>query len=409
MPTRVSFLAVALLVVLLPWLLWQMARLRRTAPLAVIQILVGILLGPSCLGRAAPELHRTLFSGPVIAALDGIATAGVLLYVFCTGLQLDMGPLRRDAGRLGAIVSGSILAPLVLGAGAGWWMIATYSDAMGPASDKGLFVAAVAICVAVTALPVLAAILAEMGLLRTQLGQTALALAALNDAAMWAMLAALLAVAGAGVVAGLIHLGLAGLWFAALASARPLLCRMEGLEHQALVGICVALAILSACVSEALGTGYLIGAFAAGVVIPVACRSVLLAQVELVTATVLLPFFFVSAGLKALIDPTSASFIEMTAVVTLATVLGKVVGTAFPARHYGIGWVDSMSLGIMMQTKGLMEVVVLSVLQQAGLIGGQVYSALVTMAVICTILTTPAVRFCQRIVDQPKIRGAGSD
>ena len=398
MSTKAVLLAIALMIVLLPWLLWRVGAVRRVAPLAVVQILVGVALGPSCLGQAAPELHAALFTRPVLAALDGIASLGVLLYVFITGLHLDTSLLRQDGRRLGIIASGSVLVPLLSGASAGCWMLWAVPGALRPAGSSAAFVAAVAICIAVTALPVLAAVLQEMGLLRTRIGQTALALAALNDAALWVMLAVLLALAGTGGAGGLLRLGAAALWFRILVGAvRPRLARLAGAGDQALLAGGVSLAILSACVSEALGTGYLIGAFAAGAVIPAGCRAALLARLELVTATVLLPFFFMATGLKAVIESGSASFLGLTALAVAATVVGKLAGTALPARRLGYTWADSLSLGAMMQTKGLMEVVVLSVLHEAGLIGGQVFSAMVAMAVVCTVVTAPAVRLCQRI------------
>ncbi len=397
--TRTSFLAVSFAIVLLPWLLWRIRPIRRVAPLAVVQILVGVLLGPSGLGQIAPELHTALFTRPVLAALDGVSSLGVLLYVFVTALHLDAAALKRDGRHLGAIALGSISLPLLLGAGAGLWMLHSVPGASGALGNTVAFVAAVAICIAVTALPVLAAVLQEMGLLSTRIGQTALALAALNDAALWAMLAALLAFAGTqDAVGGLFCLGVAVAWFGLVITViRPAFARLAAASDQAILVAGTSLAILSAGVSEALGTGYLIGAFAAGAIMPATCRTALLGRLEMVTATVLLPFFFMSTGLKALIEPGSASFLGVLAVVVVATVAGKMAGTALPARRASFSWAESLSLGVMMQTKGLMEVVVLATLHDAGLIGARIFSGMVAMAVVCTVLTAPAVRLCQRL------------
>ena len=398
MSTKVSLLLISCTIVLLPWLVWRIPAVRRVAPLAVVQILVGVALGPSLLGQAAPGLHAMLFTRPVMAGLDGVSSLGVLLYVFVTALHLDVPALRRDGRGLGALAVGSVAVPLVLGLGAGAWMLGAVPGALGAAGSAAAFVAAVAICIAVTALPVLAAVLQEMGLLGTRAGQTALALAALNDAALWVMLAVLLTVAGAGGAGGLLALGASVLWFAVLALAvRPALARLAAAGEQAALVAGVALAVLSAAVSEAAGTGYLIGAFAAGAAMPAACRPALLGRLEMVTATVLLPFFFMSTGLKVLIEPGSASFLAMLAVATGATVLGKVLGTALPARRAGFTWAEGLALGAMMQTKGLMEVVVLVTLHEAGLIGTPIFSGMVGMAVVCTVLTAPAVRLCGRL------------
>jgi Kef-type K+ transport system membrane component KefB len=401
--TRISFLAISFAIVLLPWLLWWIGIVRRVAPLAVVQILIGVLLGPSCLGQLAPAFHVVLFARPVLAALDGVASLGVLIYVFVTGLHLDVALLKQDGRRLGVIALGSVSVPLLLGLGAGWWMLHSVPGALGPVGDGTAFVAAVAICIAVTALPVLAAVLQEMRLLTTHLGKIALTLAALNDVALWVMLTILLAFAGSRWAAGLLSLGAAAVLFGVLLlGVRPLLARLAGAGEQVLLVTCISLAILSACLSEALGTGYLIGAFVAGAIIPAACRPVLLRRLELVTATVFLPFFFMSTGLKALIEPGSASFLGLLTVAVAATVIGKLAGTALPARRFGFSWADSLSLGAMMQTKGLMEVVVLAVLHDAGLMGGQIFSAMVGMAVVCTVATAPAVRLCARLRSRPE-------
>jgi Kef-type K+ transport system membrane component KefB len=333
----------------------------------------------------------------VLGAVDGLASFGVLLYVFIIGLHLDAGVLRLEARRLGIVAFGSIAVPLLLGVGAGLWMLHAVPDAVGPLGNGPVFVAAVAICIAVTALPVLAAVLQELGVLGTRLGQTALAIAAVNDAALWVMLAVLPAIARSDGARGLLPLGIAALWFGLLfVVVRPLLARVATAGDQTVLAIGIALALLSASVSEALGTGYLVGAFFADAIFPVACRPVLLARLELITATVLLPFFFVSTGLKALIAPDAPGFLAMLGIAIAATVVGKLVGTALPARRAGFSWGESLSLGMMMQTKGLMEVVVLAVLRDAGLIGASIFSAMVAMAVVCTLLTAPVVRLCWR-------------
>lgn len=162
MSTKVSFLVISLAIVLLPWLLWRIGPVRRVAPLAVVQILVGVALGPSGLGRYAPDLQAALFGRPVLSALDGVSSLGVLIYVFVTGLHVDGALFRKEGRRLGGIALGSITVPLLLGAGAGVWMLRAGPDAAGPLGNDLAFIAAVAICVAVTALPVLAAVLQEL-------------------------------------------------------------------------------------------------------------------------------------------------------------------------------------------------------------------------------------------------------
>jgi Kef-type K+ transport system membrane component KefB len=145
----------------------------------------------------------------------------------------------------------------------------------------------------------------------------------------------------------------------------------------------------------------------AGAVMPAKSREMLLGRLEPLTATALLPFFFVTTGLRALIEPGSLVFVGMFVLVSVATIVGKVVGTALPARRAGESWDNALAIGAMMQTKGLMEVVVLAVLLDAGLIGRSVFSALVAMAMVCTVLTAPMVRWALGRVPEASTVQAG--
>lgn len=432
MSAKLALLIIALLLVLLPWALWRIGAVRAVAPLAVVQTLAGIALGPSLLGRFAPELHAALFTPGSLAALNGVSVIGVLLFVFVAGMHLDIGALRRDGRGLTTAALSAFLLPLALGAALGLWVAEAVPGALGPHGGPSVFILAFAICIAVTALPVLAAILKELGLIGTRLGQTALAIAALNDAALWVVLAALLAlVAESGLGVGGTIL-LAAAWFAVMIGlVRPLLARLargeaksrslEGgsarrresaradedeawsesasertMREARMLVLGAATALAAAASAEAIGLDYILGGFIAGAIMPASIRVALIARIEPVTATVLLPFFFMSTGLNTLIDPTSGTFLAVFALATAATVIGKVVGAALPARQAGESWSFALALGVMMQTKGLMEVVVLTVLHQAGLIGTTVFSALITMAVTCTVIPGALTRVLAR-------------
>jgi Kef-type K+ transport system membrane component KefB len=399
MTARIAFLLVTLAMVVGPWLIWRIDIVRRIAPLAVLQILAGVLLGPSGLGRVVPAAHAALFPPEVLGWLSGLSTVGVLLYVLVSGLHLDGVGLRSALRRLGPPIIGSIAAPFMLGLGAGWWMLWHVPGALGSRADAPAFVVAIAICIAVTALPVLAAVLREMELITTPLGQTALLIAATNDAALWLMMAVLLALARGSLIAGFATLAAAAVWFSLmLAVVRPglaLIARRFGSD--AMLVVVIAAAISSAVIADAIGIGYIIGAFTAGAIVPDAVRASLITRIEPLAASVLLPFFFVVTGLRALIDPASGVFAGILAVTTAATITGKVAGTAIPARLTGTPWRDALALGCRMQTKGLMEVLVLAILADAGVIGHTVFSALVAMAVVCTVISTPATRLALRM------------
>lgn len=406
MSAKLTLLLVALLLVLLPWALWRIAAIRAVAPLAVVQVLAGIALGPSLLGRLAPELHAALFTPTTLTAVNGLSAIGVLLFVFVSGMHLDIGALRRDGRGLPALAFGSFALPLALGAGLGVWVAAAVPGALGPRGGQPVFVLAFAICIAVTALPVLAAILKELGLIGTRLGQTALAIAALNDAALWVVLAVLLALvaeSGLGVGATLaLTLGWAALMIGAV---RPLLAlAAQGPRGEArMLALGATTALAAAASAEAIGLDFILGGFVAGAIMPPAARAALIAKIEPVTVTVLLPFFFMASGLATMIDPASGAFLSVMLLATAATILGKVAGIVLPARRAGESWSFALALGVMMQTKGLMEVVVLTVLHQAGLIGTTVFSALIAMAVVCTVIPGALTRALARRAAQPPL------
>ncbi|GGG31377.1 sodium/hydrogen exchanger [Caldovatus sediminis] len=396
--SRVPLLAIAAALVLVPWLLWRLRGVRRAAPLAVVQIMVGVALGPSLLGRAAPEFHAAVFTPEVLAALQGVANVGAMLYVLVAGMHLDPQALRGQARRLAAPALGSFLLPFGLGMGLGVWMAEAVPGAVGPRGDGLGFAAAIGACVACTALPVLAAILREAEWTGTRLGQVSLALAALNDAALWLVLAVVLALSAGRGAGALSTLALALAWGGALVwLVRPLLARLEAAgagrdDGGRMLVAAVAAALASGAAAEAIGIGYIVGGFAAGTVMPRGSRAALLARLEPAAAIVLLPFFFMATGLKALIEPDSAAFLAVFAAATAATVAGKVAGAALPARAAGERWSFALALGALLQAKGLMEVVVLAVLLDAGLIGRTAFSALVAMAIVCTLAAAPLAR-----------------
>jgi Kef-type K+ transport system membrane component KefB len=394
--SRTALLLIAFLLIFVPWLCRRLPAIRRMVPLAVIQILGGVLLGPSGLGQIASGAYEALFPAPVLAAINGLATVGVLLFVFVSGLHLQGAQLRDGMRRLSGPAAGSIGVPLILGLVSGFGIACTVPSAVGPRGGTTTTAVSIAICVAVTALPVLAAILRELELIGSRLGQTALALAALNDTALWIMIAVLLALSRGSAEDAILVLGLSALWLGVmLLIIRPLLGWVagRGAQEGTMLAVSLSAAFAAAASAESFGLGYLIGGFVAGAVMPAQSRATLLARLEPLTATALLPFFFVATGLRALIEPGSLVFLGMLALFSLATIIGKVLGTALPARWNGEDWPSALAMGALMQTKGLMEVVVLTVLMDAGLIGRSLFSALVAMAMLCTVLTVPMVRW----------------
>ena len=396
MSSALLFVVQAFIIVAVPYGVWHFGRLHGVTPCVVVQILAGIALGPSLLGRIAPDAYALLFGPATLGAVSGIASIAVLFFGFITGLHLDLEHFRNRGIGFAAVGAGSVLVPSALGALAGMWMMHRFPGEIGANATGTEFAVAIGICAGVTALPVLGAILREMRLL-DRVGQWALGLAAFNDAALWVLLAALLAgTAASGFGALLIASTLPIYLLAMVFLVRPALGRAisvsgDTLGDAALVGI-VAFAIASSAITEAIGLHYIFGAFVAGAVMPDALRRPILARLEPVTVMLLLPFFFILTGLKTTIDVGSPAFTGIFLAATCVAVLGKVAGTALPARSIGWPWREALALGVLMQTKGLMEVIVLTILLETGVIGANAFSALVLMAVVSTAIVMPLTR-----------------
>ena len=391
------FLVQAILLIAVPFLLWRLTGIKRVAPMVVIQILFGVALGPSLLGRAAPDLWQALFAPASLAPLSGLSWLAVVLFAFLTGLHLDVTEFRGKGRAFAAVSLSSLVVPTALGAALGFWIAGALPGMAGPAASPGLFAAGFGICLGVTALPVLGAILREMGLLEQRIGRLALGCAAVNDAMLWVLVTAVLAWAsgrGGDEVTAVAALGASYLVVSAFI-AKPLLERLfarvapDGqIGDTAIVLTCAGL-LASAAVTEAIGLHYILGAFVAGTVMPKRLARAVLDRLEHFATLVLLPFFFSLTGLKVSLDLSEPAQWTVFALATATTLAGKLLGTALPARWSGESWGDSWRLGTLMPCKGLMEVIVLTILLDARVLSVSAFSALVLMAIATTALTQP--------------------
>ena len=400
MPPILLFLGQALVLIALPFAIWTIPVIRRAMPLVVVQIVMGVALGPSLFGRLAPGTAALLLPAGSLASLSGLSSLAVLLFAFLTGLHLDLGEIVRQGRTFLAVGLASMLVPLLAGIGFAAWILGVMPGLPGPQASGATFAIGIGLCFGVTALPVLGAILRETGLIRTELGRTALGYAALNDVLLWVLTAALLATLGApgeGISTFATLLVLSTAYFAVMVLVvKPVLARLfqqaaarSGGLHNAHMALAVAVLLASALATEALGLHYLIGAFAAGVVVPRSVAAWLTARLEVVTVVVLMPFFFIVTGLKVSFDPTSQPVLVFFLLSTVVAMAGKVLGTAVPARMAGRPWTEALRLGSLMQCKGLMEVIILTILRDAGVISDICFSALILVALVTTALTVP--------------------
>ncbi len=373
---------------------------RLGQPRVVAEIVAGILLGPSLLGWVWPEALQAIFPRDGMAWLQGVSQLGLVLFMFTVGLEFDLS-LVRSRGRLALTVSQySIVVPMALGVGLAWFLYPEFATSDVPFTGFALFMGA---SMAVTAFPVLARILAEQGMTRARLGAMALACAAANDVTAWCLLAVVIAVVradglGAAAVTTVLALGFLALMVGAV---RPFLARLarrfgttDDIGEAAIVGTLMLL-LLSSLASEAIGIHALFGAFVFGAVVPREgpLVRVLRERIEHVVVILFLPTFFAFTGLK-----TSIGLVDTPAlwgwagVIVLVATVGKVLGTAIPARLGGLSTRDASTLGVLMNTRGLMELVILEIGRELGVLSPVLYTLLVLMAVATTLVTAPVVR-----------------
>jgi len=402
MTPSLIFLLQALVIVALPVVLLRYSGLKGLVPLVVVQILVGIALGPSIFGRIAPEFFSILINPTSLLYLSGVASVAVLIFGLITGLHLEPDALFENGLSFATVAAARVFLPTAVGCIAGLWILLRYPEELLPGMTPAAFAAAIGICTGMTAIPVLGTILREMNLLGSRFGRFALAIAGVNDAALWMLLSVLLAAVaghGGGTLGAVFSLLLVPVYLVVMVQCvRPMLgsmvvSRMRGeVVNERAMAVVGAVTIASALATEAMGLHYIIGAFVTGVVMPRNLRKPILDRLQVMTGALLMPFFFTLTGLRTMIDPTSPVFLEIFSITVAVAVIGTTVGTAVAARLVGESWPFSLGLGALLQTKGLMEVVVLTVLSDAGVISPRVFAALIVMAVVSTALAMPLGR-----------------
>jgi Kef-type K+ transport system membrane component KefB len=398
------FLLEALVIVAVPVALLRISGLKGLLPLVVVQIVVGIALGPSIFGRIAPDYFH-LFASPVaLASFSGVAFVAVLIFGMISGLHLDPDIFNGNERGFWPIAAASVVVPMTLGLLAGGWILARHPDELLPGVAPIEFMAAIGICVSMNALPVLAAILGEMGLFGSRVGKLALGVAGVNNLVLWIVLGVLLTAAarhgedGHGFTPVYLFV-LAPLYVILMVRVvRPVLGRMimvrmpdDVVNTRALVLVGAA-TIASALATELMGLHYIIGAFLIGAIMPIKLHQPILDRLQVVTVALLMPFFFTLTGMRTLIDLNSPALLEVFVVTAAAAAAGILGATAIAARLFGEPWSVAVGLGSLLHSKGLTELIVLTVLLEAHIISTTIFSAIILMAVFSTAFAMPLAR-----------------
>jgi Kef-type K+ transport system membrane component KefB len=391
------FIAQLVIVVGLARLLARAAR-KIGQPPVVAEMIGGIVLGPSVFGVLAPSVSDAVFPPGALEPLASLSQLGVLLFVFLVGLEVEPAMLRGRARTTFSIAIAGIVVPFVLGAAAAVPVYELVASRM-PSLEIAMFVGA---AMAVTAFPVLARLVGDHRLLRTRIGALAIACAALEDVIAWCLLAFVIAFARSN---GLLHAAtttaLAIVFVAAmLFGVRPLLERLADRNSRQLTltheieAIAVLGALGSGWISDRIGVHFVFGAFVFGALIPKrdGFAHALADKLETIVVVVFLPLFFVVSGLRTQVGLVGSANHALACVLIVGVAcLGKLGGTAIAARANGLGWREAGALGVLMNTRGLMELIVLNVGFELGVLDTTIFSMMIVMVLVTTSAASPVL------------------
>lgn len=379
---------------------WLFRKLGQ--PSVIGEILAGIALGPSLLGRFTPAISAQLFPVASLGTLQQLSNVGLILFMFIIGMELDFSLVKGKGGKVLAISQAGIIIPFGLGAVLARPLYNSYAPPGVPFFVFALFTG---IAMSITAFPVLARIIRERGMMGTRLGTLTLTCAAADDVVAWCLLALITAIAKGASGAGFgwmllytaIYIG------AMFGLVKPLLAYVAGrLKNGALsfgyVSLLFCVLLLSALATELIGLHALFGAFLAGIILPksLQLRHALIEKTEAVATGLLLPLFFVSTGLRTNIAALGGlQEWGWCGLIILTAVAGKLGGCTIAARLSGERWRDSIAIGALMNTRGLMQLVVLTIGYDLGIISPTIFTMMVLMAIVTTMMTAPLLRLTQ--------------
>ena len=370
---------------------------RIGQPPVMGEMIAGIVLGPSVLGFFFPEAMAFLFPRASLETLRLLSQIGVILFMFIVGMELNVRHVKEKGSAAVMISHASIIVPFNLGAGLSLFL---YRGLAPPGTSFSAFALFIGVAMSITAFPVLARILEDRGLTQTALGSIALTCAAVDDVTAWCILALVIAIVQAsGITVSVVTLVFTLLFAAAMIFViRPQLRR---LVHQAtgshvhtrrLIAGVLAFVLISALVTETIGIHALFGAFIAGVVMPPSAdfRAFLRDKLDAFSAAALLPLFFVFTGLRTQIGLLNDwQSWALCGVIILVAIAGKLGGSMLMSRWTGMSWSQSFSIGVLMNTRGLVELVVLNIGYDLGILSDRIFAMMVLMALVTTFMTGP--------------------
>ena len=394
-PVSELFLLALIIIFAAPYLVWRLGRTDYWAPLVVVQIVAGILLGPGVLGSVFPAYYTTIFTPPVIGALNGVAWWAVMLFVFVAGLELDLKEAWKWRGETGLTAGLALGVPLLLGAGAALVLLAVNGPAgwIGAKGTTWQFVLGVGMACAVTALPILVLLMEKLEILRTALGQRILRYASLDDVLIWGVLALILldwerVTRQLGFLVG---------FAVAVVLVRKLIAALPERDRWY-----VGLVWLAGCgyLADWSGLHFMVGAFLAGAALDARWFGTeRIDQFRDVVLLTIMPVFFLSTGLRTSWDLGGLTAFAAAALLLAAMVAGKLLGLGLAGRLLKWGQGEAWVIGWLLQTKALIMIIFVNVLFDKQVITSAAFTALLLAAVGSTMLTIPVVAPALRRLD----------
>jgi Kef-type K+ transport system membrane component KefB len=368
-------------------------------PSVIGEIIAGIFLGPSVVGMYFPEFSLALFPVESLGNLQFLSQIGLILFMFVIGMELDLKVLKNKANEAVVISHASIVIPFALGISLAYFIYYKFAPQGVEFLSFSLFMG---IAMSITAFPVLARIVQERGIHKTKLGSIVITCAAADDITAWCLLAAVIAIVKAGTFESSLYvIGLAVFYvLLMLFIVKPFFKRVGDLYSnnenlsKPVVAIFFLTLIISSYLTEIIGIHALFGAFMTGVIMPDVSkfRNIFIEKVEDVALILLLPLFFVFTGLRTQIGLINDPYLwKVTGFIILVAVVGKFLGSALAARFVGQNWKDSLTIGALMNTRGLMELVVLNIGYDLGVLTSEIFTMMVIMALVTTFMTGPAL------------------
>lgn len=384
MHTTEIFLLAMLLIFVVPYLVWRLFKTEYFAPLVIVQIIMGIVLGPGVVGAAFPDYHKFLFNPDVVKTLSGISMWGVMLFVMLAGIELDLKKVwqyRRESATTAGL---SLAMPLLFGCGAAFLLL-SYPGWIGPKAATWQFLLGTGMACAVTALPVLVLLLEKLDILRQPMGQRIMRYASLDDVAIWGVLAI--------IMLDWERIGRQAGFLVAFAVLTMLYRRlMVRLPRDDRWYVALAWLIMCGFGADWAGLHFMVGAFLAGVVMDADWFG----QEQLDTLfknvlLVMMPVFFLSTGLRTKWDLGGYSVFFVGGLLLVASVGGKLAGAHLAGRVLKWKSGEASIIGWLLQSKGLIEIIFANILLDKGIITSETFTALLLMAVGSTMLTIPVV------------------